>query len=100
MIQLFLLLSLCFNITHASVIAIADNCDECENSSVISYVLEKVDTNTPSDLCTMHHLFHFMAIINHSNIIFDTTTQKDNFTEKLTRHTPPFQETSIKPPIA
>ena len=96
-IQLLLLCSLFFNITHASVIAMED---ECHHESVHEYVLEQSDTAECGDLCDMHHLFHFMAIINISLVAIETNFNKTELTHKATRYIPPFQKINIKPPIA
>ena len=95
--HILLLCSLFFNIAHATIIATEDT---CQHESVHEYVLEQAEATDCGDLCELHHLFHFMAIITDTSIDFNTPIIKELLTSKLTQYTPPFQETSIKPPIA
>ena len=92
-----LLCSLVFNIAHASIIATEDS---CHHETAYEYVTEQEHATDCGDLCELHHLFHFMAIISHVQIHFDAKHAKTLLTEKPTLYTPPFQQTSIKPPIA
>ena len=92
-IQLLLLCSLFLNIAHASIITIED---ECQHESV----LEQSETAECGDLCDMHHLFHFIAIIATPLEPIETNFNKTALTHKSTRYTPPFLKTNIKPPIA
>ncbi len=96
-IHFLLLFSLFFNIAHASIIATEDS---CQHESAHEYVAEQVHATDCGDLCELHHLFHFMAIISTVDIHFDAKNTKTLLTEKPTCYTPPFPETSIKPPIA
>lgn len=96
-IKIILLLSLLFNITHASMIAIED---DCHHESAHEYVMEQAQATECGDLCDMHHLFHFMAIINTSHIYFDTLTQQEKIMQSSTLYTPPFKKTTFRPPIA
>jgi len=96
-IQLLLLLSIAFNITHASIIATEDHCD---HESVLEYVSEQFESQDCDDICDIHHLFHLTAIITPVIIISISpkyTEQPDS--ELLTYH-PPFKRTEQKPPIA
>ena len=94
---MLLLCALFFNITHASLIAVED---ECHHESVHEYVLEQSDTANCGDLCDMHHLFHFMAIIDTPMLAIENNFTQVKLTHKTTRYTPPFKQTNIKPPIA
>ena len=96
-IQLLLLCSLFFNITHASIIAMED---ACQHESVHEYVLEQSDSSECGDLCDMHHLFHFIAIIDIPLLGIENNFNQPKLTHKTTRYTPPFKQTNIKPPIA
>ena len=96
-IHMLLLCSLFFNIAHASILATEDN---CIHESAHMYVMEQEHATDCGDLCDIHHLFHFMAILSHVAIDFDTKHSKTLLTQQPTLYTPPFQETSIKPPIA
>lgn len=96
-IQVLLLCALFFNITHASLIAVED---ECHHESVHEYLLEQSDTVNCGDLCDMHHLFHFMAIIDTPMLAIENNFNPLKLTHKTTRYTSPFKKTNIKPPIA
>ena len=95
--HILLLCSLFFNIAHATIIATEDT---CQHESVHEYVVEQTQMTDCGDLCELHHLFHFMAILSTVEIPFDAKHAKILLTEKPTLYTPPFKETSIKPPIA
>lgn len=100
MIKLLLLLSLSFNIAHAAIIAIADDCTECHNNTLYDYVYEAHTDNDSADLCTMDHCFHFTAIISTSDIGFDDSLYSEQPTQKNTFYSSPPQKISIKPPIS
>ena len=97
MIHFLLLFSLFFNIAHASIIAEEDT---CAHETAHEYVLEQIQSTDCGDVCDIHHLFHFMAIIIDTNMHFNTPATREVVKTKPTCYTPPFQETSIKPPIA
>jgi len=93
MIKLLLLLSLSFNIAHAAIIAIADDCTECHNNTLYDYVYEAHADNDSTDLCTMDHCFHFTAIISTSDINFDDSQYSEQLTQKNTFYSsPPLNE--------
>ena len=94
LIQFLLLFSLFFNIAHATVIAFED---DCHHES--EYVLDSHIDDDCGDLCDMHHLFHFMAIINTAVIDFDTSAGYIQPTQITALYMQPMKETSIKPPI-
>ena len=96
-IQLLLLFSLFFNVAHASLIAIED---ECHHETAHEYVLEQSQSSECGDLCDMHHFFHFMAILDSPVLSLNTIHAQDKLTHQNTYYTPPFQKTNIKPPIA
>jgi len=95
MIKFLLLLSLFFNIAHASVIAMEEG---CHHDTVSEYVMEE-NIDECGDLCDMDHLFHFIAILNTPNIDFDTSLDNAQPTQEITLYHPPFKETTTKPPI-
>lgn len=96
-IQLLLLFSLFFNVAHASIIAIED---ECHHETAHEYVLEQSQSAECGDLCDMHHFFHFMAILDTLNSTWHTDYAQEVLIHKSNRYTSPFPETIIKPPIA
>ena len=96
MINILLLLSLLFNIAHASFIAMED---ECDHETATEYIMEQITTADCGDLCDVHHLFHFVAIISEPKILLDTPKRDAQPLQKNTLYSPLFNETSIKPPI-
>ena len=100
MINLLLLFSLSFNIAHATIIAVVDDCTDCHNNTVYDYTHVTEVTVDPADLCTMDHCFHFTAIMSVSDINFDHLLYSEQPKQKNTFYTPPSKEMSIKPPIA
>ena len=89
--------TLFFNIAHATIIAVEDN---CHHETTHEYVAEKTQSNDCGDLCDIHHLFHFTAILDDALFSFEPLKAKTFFRQKITFYTPPLQQTSIKPPIA
>lgn len=100
MIKLLLLFSLFFNIAHATIIAVADDCTDCHNNTVYDYVHATEVVVDPADLCTMDHCFHFTGIISTSDISFYDALYSEQPMQKNTFYSSPIQKTSIKPPIA
>ena len=96
MVKFLLLLSLLFNIVHASVIAMED---DCHHETVAEYIMEQNIDDECGDLCDMDHLFHFIAILNIADLDFDTATPNVQPTQRNVLYYPPFKETSTKPPI-
>jgi len=96
-IQLILFFSLFFNISHATIIAIED---DCHHETVHEYVMEQTQKSDCGDLCEIHHAFHFLAILDTSDANFDINHYSINAVYSYTRYLSPFQEKSIKPPIA
>jgi len=96
-IQLLLLFSLFFNVAHASIIAIED---DCHHETAHEYVLEQSQSSECGDLCDMHHCFHFLAILDTQTITCNKNHGQESLIHKNNRYTPPFQKTIIKPPIA
>ena len=96
-IQLLLLCSLFFNIAHATVIAIEE---DCHHDTVHEYLLDTHVDDDCGDLCELHHLFHFMAILDVSLVDFDNLGIITRFMQESVHYTPPFKQTTIKPPIA
>lgn len=95
-VKFLLLFSLLFHISHASIIAMED---DCNHDSVHEYIMEQTQASECGDLCDMHHLFHLIAIISTSPIYFDVSMPQAKLTESTTFYTPPFQKKTTKPPI-
>ncbi len=96
MIRFILLLSLFFNIAHASIIALED---DCHHDTVSEYLMEQNMADECGDLCDMDHLFHFIAILSTPNMDFDTSLHNAQPTQEIIHYHPPFKETTTKPPI-
>ena len=96
-IYILLLCSLFFNIAHATVIALEE---ECHHDSVSEYLLNTYVDDDCGDLCELHHMFHFMAILSTPDITFDNLEPREVQILQSTYYTPPFKQTNIKPPIA
>ena len=82
---------------HASILAVGD---ECHTESVHEYVLEQSSNSECGDLCDMHHLFHFMAIIDTPMFAIENIFAQVKLTHKARLYTAAFKQTNIKPPIA
>ena len=98
-IKLLLLLSLSFNVTHAAFIAIEDDHTQCHHATATEFVLEQSSSDDCGDLCKMHHLFHFMAIIDETLPVLEVPVMQETPQTKAAVYTPPFETTEHKPPI-
>ncbi len=97
LLHFLLLFSLFFNIAHATVIAIED---DCHHESAHEYVTEQSASTECGDLCDMHHLFHFMAIVDTNAPLPLHVAIGEKHTQTAVCYTPPYKQTTIKPPIA
>jgi len=97
LIHLLLLITLAFNIAHASIIA---SHDDCHHEIASEYVLEQSDSQDCHDLCDIHHLFHLNAIITTTISFINTVQFRETPKAELLTYHPPFKETENKPPIA
>lgn len=95
MVQFLLLFSLFFNIAHATVIALEDDCHH-----ETQYLFDTHTDDNCGDLCEIHHAFHYSAILDTNTFHFIPFRLHISFNLKTTRHLPPFKQTTIKPPIA
>jgi hypothetical protein len=91
------LLALMFNIAHASLIAAEDH---CVHKGISEYIGEMSQNQECDDLCDIHHLFHFSAIITSETIVFTTPKYTEQPDSELLSYHPPFSKTENKPPIA
>ncbi len=96
-IQLILLISLSFNIAHASIIASHDQCHQ-ENAN--EYVQEQAGSQECNDLCDIHHFFHMSAIMTLTDTFNTLSLYSELPKTTLLSYHPPFKETENKPPIA
>ena len=97
LLHMILLLSLFFNIAHATIITIEEHCIQ---ESVSEYIAEPDHNAQCSDLCDYHHLFHFTAILSAAIEVPDTSFPCEQPDTKELVWYPPFGETANKPPIA
>jgi len=97
LIHLLLLITLAFNIAHASIIA---SHDDCHHEIASEYVLEQSDSQDCHDLCDIHHLFHMTAIITPTVTFVNTVLSREIPSAELVMYHPSFKETENKPPIA
>lgn len=95
-IQFLLLFSLLFNITHASVIAMEEN---CKHESINQYIAEQEHQTSCGDLCDFHYLFHFIAIVDRDTISFDKRETKNSIIYQNIAYISPTIQSDIKPPI-
>ena len=95
-LHFILLFALLFNIAHASIIAIED---DCHVESVHTYILEQSQSVECGDICDSHHLFHFMAIIQGLESSEYLTFTALMPTHQISMYNSIFRKTSIKPPI-
>ena len=97
LIHIALLASLFFNIAHATIIATEDT---CHHETAQEYVLEQTQASDCGDLCELHHLFHFMAILDHPMVDLGAHYYKTILTYTNTFTIQNTYKTTIKPPIA
>jgi hypothetical protein len=95
-IEIALLFSIFFNISHASVLATQEH---CEHKSVAEYSMEQNQDSNCGDICDVHHMFHLSAII----ISYSSIVKKDKYNNLSTHiefyYYPPSKEKAYKPPI-
>ena len=97
LIHLLLLCSLFFNIAHAAVIVLEE---DCHHETAYEYVLEQTKSSDCGDICDMHHLFHFMAIVATPQLLCTAPKHTVKLTHKNRLYSPAFKQSTIKPPIA
>jgi hypothetical protein len=100
LVRLILLCSLAFNITHAAVIAMEDDHTACHHSKAVSFVVEQDNSDDCGDLCKLHHLFHFNAVVDNVQPAITLPAVQESPVADALRYTPPFKTTEHKPPIA
>ena len=96
-VQVLLLLTMAFNIAHASILA---DMDHCAHERVSEFIVEQDQSTQCGDLCDLHHLFHFTAIVETASLVFDMADSVRLSALIPFNYYPPFKETAYKPPIA
>ena len=96
LIQFLLLSSLFFNIAHATIIAIED---DCHKETVHAYVMEQSKSSECAKVCDIHHCFHCMAILFSPSIDFESNRYKTNPAYKTSLQPQVIHKRNIKPPI-
>jgi hypothetical protein len=97
LIQFLLLFSLFFNIAHATIIALED---DCHHVYTHDYIEEQKTSTECGDLCDMHHLFHFMAVINTQSLDFNHDIYMTKEIHQTSLYSQETYTKDIKPPIA
>ena len=100
LVRLILLCSLAFNISHAMVIALEDDHTACHHQSAVTFVAEQSDSDDCGDLCELHHLFHFTAVVDDVQPSIALPAIQETPTTDALLYTPPHETTEHKPPIA
>ena len=95
-LHFILLFALLFNIAHASIIAIED---DCHSESIHTYILEQSQSEDCGDICDSHHLFHFMAIVEGLKSAEYSAFSAPKLSYQIAIYTPPFTQIFAKPPI-
>jgi len=99
-VKLLLLLSLSFNISHATFLAIEESHDSCHHTTVSDFAKQQTQSDACGDLCDIHHLFHFIAIVETPIVIFDDIIMTERPFVSKTLYDTSIPQTDIKPPIA
>ncbi len=99
-VKLLLLLSLSFNITHATFIAVEDDHTQCHHDTIVSIVAKQSADTECGNLCELHHLFHFMAIVDTPLLSIDTPIEMETPESIKTFYPFSVLRQDIKPPIA
>ena len=96
-VQLLVLISMLFNISHASLIAVVESCEH--KHQILSFQSATTDNTQCDDLCDIHHLFHFSAIIISQVPTLIVNIKKNTPKTKHHAFLQHIKETTIKPPI-
>jgi len=100
LVQFLLLLSLFFNVAHASIIAVEDKAHGCHHQSVSAYLMEQSHSDACGDLCDLHPLFHFVAIVVTHDVTMAIPTPLKVAPATQPALYPTVNQESFKPPIA
>ena len=95
-LKLFLLLSLFFNSAHAYII-VED--EHCTHQSSLSFVVDISQSDDCGDMCDLHYLFHWSAIVTPYTSLCDAdlAKQKPQVIKQL--YTTLLITQDLKPPI-
>ncbi len=96
-VQTMLLLSLFFNIAHASIIAVSHSCD---HETVHEYLLEIDHNGDCGDLCDMHHLFHLSAIPPIHVLVIEKLPTDEAADYRISALPSPCLDADCRPPIS
>ena len=96
-LYLLLLLSLFFNIAHALVFT--KSTQECHHQGIQSYTMEQSQNDSCNDMCDLHPLFHFVAIIVNYDLSIQINTAPKVVPFSLLTLYEIEIENSFKPPI-
>lgn len=98
-VHLLLLLSLLFNVAHAFAFTLEDKIHGCHHHEADAFVVEQIQSDGCGDICDLHPLFHFVAIVEMTVL----SVANDTPTRPVADYTPPTFDILInkrlKPPI-
>jgi len=96
LIRMLLLMSMLFNIAHASILSIENH---CTHNQLSNYIAEQDHATDCGDLCDLHHLFHFAAVVDTPIQLSKLTFKKEKYTTQSHPYQSPLRDSDIKPPI-
>ncbi len=97
-VKILLLLSLSFNIVHATFIAAADDRAGCRHTTAVDFVLDQHDDENCGDLCKLHHYFHFVAILDAVVPALQAPSFSHTPQTAPKTYIPPYNSAAFKPP--
>ena len=97
-LKFLLLFSILFNVVHISYINLTST-HSCKHENKIVQKLELPQDNC-GDLCDMHHICCFHAIMPFNVVVFDNIIHYSTITAKKIYYSSTFQKTLTKPPIS
>lgn len=91
------LFMLTFTVMHDTVINVVHKSDD---TCISHYVNTDAVSQECSDMHKVHSMFHFVGLIMPYKSTFVQLQKEQTLSYDLLQYTPPFKETSYKPPIA
>ena len=100
MLKILLLFSIFFNTMHLSYLSL-DHQESCKHTQENhSFTQLTIENDKCGDLCHMHHLCCFHAIMPFNSIVFEDIVHYPKITAKKIYYSSTFQKTLTKPPIS
>lgn len=91
------LFMLTFTVMHDSIINIVQ---KNEPTSISHYVDSNVQSQESSNIDELHSMFHLVGLIMPYKNTFIQLPTEETLSHNLLQYTPPYKETSYKPPRA